>query len=214
MNFWQINVLALLALIAWGVFHGVRQLSTISRLLSRQLSNIFMLTASAHKFPLTWELADESCNGSVVGNTEQLKHWENKTYHRFLADGMTPDDALRASHDLLNSQARWIAKNAPQRIENGCHNQRYIVDLSTPLSSDTSPNLCATCAENFAAAEATWAKLLEQEKASGKILDASEYFIATPLCPTSLEGSIAKQNKPFNDFIAEYGTKPDQKREQ
>jgi hypothetical protein len=53
MNFWQIGVLALLALIALGLFHGIRQLSTISKQLSRQLSNLFMLNAAAHKFPLT-----------------------------------------------------------------------------------------------------------------------------------------------------------------
>jgi hypothetical protein len=195
MNFWQLGVLALLALIAWGVFHGVRQLSTISRQLSRQLSNLFMLTAAAHKFPLSSELADESCNGSVVGHTGHLKHWENKTYHRFLADGMTPDDALSASNALRNSQARWIAENASRRIENGCHNA-------------TDSNLCPTCAQNFAAAEATWAKLMEQEKVSGKSLDGFEYCISPPPCPTPVDKVIADTDR----FIAECGTKPEQKK--
>jgi hypothetical protein len=194
MNFWQIVVLALLALIAWYAFNVVRRLDR----LSRQICNLFMLTATAHKLPLTGGgAADESCNGFVVGHVRHLKHWENKTYHRFLADGMTPDDALGASQALWDSQARWIAANAPQRIKNGCNNV-------------TDSNLCPTCAENYAAAETTWAKLLEEEKASGKILDAFRYSISTPPCPTSLEEFIAETDK----FIAEYGKKSEQKSEQ
>jgi hypothetical protein len=179
---WQACILIFLALIVFFVFRIADGLVVLTRrgdfgVLSRQLSNLYVLTA--WKGVPSDTLAN--CNAAVAGSTKLLSAWKTLNRYRFLGDGMTLEEADSAAFDECEKQRRWIAELTPERIASECNKKSSSSDPE-PGPELPRKTLCPKCAKAYVESKQKWAKILASEK-MGKSLYPHEYAISAPPCP-------------------------------
>jgi hypothetical protein len=169
---WQGCVLILLVLTAFFAFRGLTRLEV----LSRQLSNLYVLTAWKGVPPLESKQAPAQ-------SEELLDAWEKLNRYRFLGNGVTLGQADSAAFAELQKQRRWIAAHNAERIENGCVKRSSFSD-SEPGPELPKKELCPGCAKAYAEAKQQWDEVLASEK-MGKFLSPHEYPVwhPRPRCP-------------------------------
>jgi hypothetical protein len=180
---WQACVLILLALIAFVIFRIKDGLLTFTRkddrVLSRQLSNLYVL--------LAWKgvpVTDLESAQAPARSEKLLSAWERLNRLRSLGDGMTLEEADSAAFAKFQEQSRLIAALTPDRIEDGC-NKRSSFSDPEPGPGLPKKALCPKCAEAYAEAKQRWAEVLAAEE-TGKSLRPHEYPVRHPLPHCSL----------------------------
>jgi hypothetical protein len=171
---WQACVLIFSALVAFFVY---RELAARLEVLSRQLSNLYVLTAWKS---VPSEELDSEDGSPPTTSMKSIDLWEKFNEYRFIGDGMLADQASLAAFDKRQKYWLEIARDAPSRIKNRCNKRSF-------SSEDTGKPLCPTCAEAYAEAEKELAGIQTAIRKRGvkrwKRNNLPRPFISEPLCP-------------------------------